>query len=451
MAQDKKSLHLGSARIRIAGRYVGQVSDVRLERDVSKAEHMTNVGLEFRRDHVIPVETRMGMSFTFQEIIPYNANLLFGMPGYRAIPADRRLSMGTPMEPGTWVRDPRLYTEYPTLGMSLEGQPIWSPLVYPMCNPDLSAFSPVSISAQNQVPPNPAAVGYVGFFVTACNGVGDSTKQSIISNVAIVQHDTSAAGDGDAIKLYVQLTDELAAANGLRVWRFDYTWNATYQTYVCSSGSGDHLYDYDGLGVTEYAITAGDVANGYAILDATAKRTLVAASGLPPVPINKVTSWDGATTMIWLEDYEIIPTYKGGAAIKRVPTGSIAEFETVICIYYYDAATVYELPLGRSGGENPVVPMQVEIPFPDGLSKIIIELHRVQVNSSATFALNERDWTGVPFVGDALDAEDLYPDYPYGFWQVMGPLAQRAVQGGNYAVLAGATKVYEFGSRTSWA
>ena len=449
MAQDKKSLHLGSARIRIAGRYVGQVSDVRLERDVTKAEHMTNVGLEFRRDHVIPVETRMSMSWVFQEIIPYNANLLFGMPGYRAVPADRRLA-GAPIEPGTWAKDPRLTTEYPTMGMSLEGQPIWSPMVYPMANPDINAFNPVtSVAAQNQAAPG-GTPGYVGFFVTAINAKADTTKESIISNVAIVQHDTAAAGDGDAINLYVQLTAELAALNALRVWRFDYTWNEEYQTYICTSGTGDHAYELVAL-EDGYEITAGDITNGYATIPVTGKKALTAASGLPPLPISKFSSWDAATTFVWLEDFEILPNHKGGCSTKRVPTGAIGEFETVKAAYYYDAAGIKELPLGNSGGENPAVPMQIEIPFPDGISKILIELHRVQVNSSATFALNERDWTNVPFQGDALDAEELYPDYPYGFWQVMGPLANRAVQGGNYAALAGKTKVYEMGNRTSWA
>lgn len=448
MAQDKKSLHLGSARIRIAGRYVGQVSDVRLERDVTKAEHMTNTGLEFRRDHVIPVETRMGMSWTFQEIIPYNANLLFGMPGYRAVPADRRLA-GAPIQPGTWEKDPRLNPERPTLGMSLEGQPIWSPMVYPMANPDISAFAPVtSVSAQNQAAPVPATTGYVGFFVTGCKAVGDSSNESIISNVAIVSHNTAATGDGDEIKLYVQLNSDLVATTALRVYRFDYTWNATYQTYVASTYSASQLFDV-GAGVSETVISAGDVTAGYKVLTVTAKKTLLA--GLPPVPWSSVTDWTGVTTYKWLTDYEVLPAHKGGSAIKRVPGGAIAEFETVHANYYYDAASVMELPLGTSRGENPTVPMQIEIPFPDGLSKIIIELHRVQVNSSATFALNERDWTNVPFAGDALDAEDLYPDYPYGFWQVMGPLATRAVQGGNYAALAGATQVYEMGHRTSWA
>lgn len=447
MAQDKKALHLGGARVRVAGRYVGQVMDAALERSVTKAEHMTNVDLEFRRDFILPIETRFGLRFTFGEVIPYNANLLMGMPGYRAVPLDRQLS-GNVLAPFQFTNDPRIYTEYPTLGLSVENRPIWSPLVYPMGSSASSAMLPVgAVAAKNNSPANPGSMGFVGFFVTACEAAG--TKESILSSVALVEHNTAAAGNGDTITLTVTLDPSYIALNTLRVYRFAYSYYSAYGTYQ-GTAAANALYEYSsGPAVDDYVIQPGDVTAGYATLTVTAKKALV--SGNPPLPLSAVTSYDGSETFVWLDDFDIMPLWKGGSAIRRTlssveqagASGAIEAFETVKCIYYYNGAGVAELPLGTSRGENPVVPMSLEIPMPDGQSKIYIELHRVQVNQSFTFALNERDWTGVPFTGDALDAEELFPDYPYGFWQVMGPLAERIKQGGNYAAFGNLADAFQ--------
>lgn len=452
MTQDKKALHLGGARVRVAGRHVGQVMDATLIRDVTKAEHMTNVNLEFRRDFVIPIETRFGLNFTFGEVLPYNANLMLGMPGYRGVPIDRKLS-GNVNPPFQFIVDPRLYTEYPTLYMSLEGQPVWAPMVYTMGNPGSSAKPPApSVSGVNASPAAPATTGYVGFFVTMAAAAG--ANESILSSPIIIPHNTAAAGDGDDINLTVTLIPgQHVAGDTIRVYRFTYQYFSAYKMYQ-GTQSANAKVDLDGIGATLYAITAGDVTNGYAVIAVKAKRATLA--GNPPLPLSAVTNYNGAITYEWLRDFDILPTWKTGSAIRRTltpieqagATGTIEPFQTVKAAYYYNAGDVAELPLGTSNGENPVVPMSLEIPLPDGQSKIFIELHRVQVNQSFTFAVNERDWTGIPFTGDALDAEELYPDYPYGYWQVMGPLARRIILGNNYSAFADLTKAYQFPNKT---
>lgn len=453
MAQDRKGLTLGSGRVRIAGRYVGQVSDIRLERDVTKAEHMTNVDIEFRRDFVLPVETRMGLSWTFGEIIPHNVNFLFGGKGFRSVPADRSLA-SMPTDPYIWgdpdlVKVPLVHTEYPTMCMSLDSQPVWSPLTYPLINGQVGAQSaPRSVSAQNQAAPV-AAPEYVGFFVTAA-GLTGSDLESLPSNVAIVAHNAAAGSDGDAVTLIVQLNADHVAATTLRVFRYHYHWSSTYGCYFVPNGetASNHLYD---LGTPDwYVISAGDVTAGYATISVTCKKAAIA--GAPPTTSFALSSWDGVTTYDWLEDYEIMPSWKGGAAIRLNPESTaVGQFDTCKFWYYYDANQIIESPFGVSGGENPVVPVTVEYPFPDGLSKIIVALWRVQVNSSVAFALTERDWMGVPFAGDALDASELYPAYPYGYYQFMGPMARRAVAGGNFAMTGTSSKPYELGDKTTWA
>lgn len=457
MATDKKALHLGSGRVRVAGRLIGQVNGVAVERDVTKAEHMTNVDLEFRRDFVLPIETRFSMRFTFEEVIPYNTNLLLGLPGYRAVPLDRKLG-GNVLAPFQFVNDPRLFDEYPVLQMSAENRPIWSPMVYPMSSPNSSAKKPVvSVSAQNTSPAAPATTGYVGFFVTAESGVG-GTNESILSNPIIIAHNTAAAGDGDIITLTVTLDPTSHTAGSmLRVYRAAYSYYPAYEMYQGTPAASMLYPDTGGLGLPDYTILAGDVTNGYAVLTVTAKKAL--AVGQPPLPFSSVKNYSGSVTYAWLTDFDIMPKWKGGSAIRRTlsaaeqggATGTILPFQTVKALYYYNAGDVAEMPLGTSNGENPVVPMSVEIPMPDQQSKIFINLYRVQVNQSFSFALNERDWTGVPFVGDALDAEDLYPDYPYGYWQVMGPLARRIMLGGNYSGYTDLSKAYLFPQKTLYS
>ena len=119
--------------------------------------------------------------------------------------------------------------------------------------------------------------------------------------------------------------------------------------------------------------------------------------------------------------------------------------------YYYNTAEVAEAPIGTSGGENPVVSANCEVLFPDNQSKIIFNIWRMQVNTSMSFATSERDWTGIPFAGDTLDASDIYPDYPYGYMQVVGPLARRILEGGNRPVLNGEFEQNDLGNRTTWA
>lgn len=455
---DKLGYTLGGARVRVFGRYVGQTLDAELTKDVTKAEHTTNVGIEFVRDHVLSIMTAYGVSWTFQEIIPFNANLMINSPGFRAVPVDRKLSSPA-IDPDIATGYGLIQVEYPTFGKKATGvgTPTWCPLLYPMHNRDLAAPDPAySISAVNAATPG-SVLSYVGYYVTLTDATGtvnEGGHESTISNVAIVPV-YNAGAPGDTVNITVKWFDGTVPAVNAAVYRYVYTYNSTYDTYI---GTFVAVAAHDFGAAVEHTSLAGKTAtpDGGWTISIAVNTGSVLVGAKPPLPVEEVVHPVTGTSADWLTDYEINANFRGGSAIKRTATSStIGEFETWQVSYVYNAGAIAEAPLGTTEGENTVLPVTLEIPFTDNLSKMVIHLWEVQTNANFRLATNERDWMGIPFVGEALDASDEYPDYPYGYVQVMGPLASRIVQGGNvpFGMDSGLTGARALRSeqQTSWA
>lgn len=465
MAQDKKALHLGGGRIHVGGRNCGQVSNIQLRRDVTKAEHMTNTHPEFRRDFVLPIESRVGLRWMFGEVNPWAANMLLGMPGYRQVPFDRTLPGGGAVAPGTVPTYGLEWDQRPTLAASMDNKPIWASLVHPVdTGVPGTPPAPTHITANNlTAPPQPPAVTYVGFFASVL--AAGLTEESMMKGAAIVPL-YDIGGTVNTVKVIIGLTDNAweipegdnkgahDATMFVRLYRFDYTKDAdTGMFQGTSDGVANAIQALDGAGlITEEIITAAELAQGYKEITLTLD-TFPLVTGLPVVKnYFRATDVDG-NNLVWLDDYEILPFWNGGAAIRKAATYTtltgLEPWDMIYCYYTYDGGQIVEAPIGLRG-ENPVVPIVVELPYPDGRSKIIIEIPRMQVNNSATFAPNERDWTGLDFDGDALDASDEFPDFPYGWIQFRGPMATRIIKGGN--VLWGESQSYPLGTgRTQYS
>lgn len=443
MAQDKPALVIGGGVIKTSGRFIGQVNDIAVATEIAKAEHATNVGVQFTTDYVLPIMSGASISWVFQEISPYNVNYMLGQPGYRMAPSDRRLS-NPAIEPGGFGDYGLLAEEYPTLGLSLEGFPMWSPLTHPIWNPNSSAPEPVrSVVAKNDETPSLPITDYWGFTATMSDPT--DTHESVLCNIHVVpQYSTT-----DSFTVRVNLDSSHVATDIVKIYYFAYGYNSDLRSYY-GTYTTTALADLDGGGTVNTVLDATDITNGY--VDITVDTTYARIAGLPPTGIAKCTSIDG-TTYEWLTDYEFDPNYRTGAQIRKSanPGGSINDWETVYVQYYYNGNEIIEAPLVQSDGSNPVVPITAIIPFPDNRSKLIIELPRVQIKNNMAIAVNERDWMGMPFAGKALDASDIYPDYPYGWLQIAGPMAARARAFGNVPFGAGIAGYETDDQRTTYA
>lgn len=423
MAQDKKGLALGGGMVKTYGRYVGQVLDVYVEREVSKAEHMTNVGIEYTRDFVLPIMSGVNVGWVFQEIVPFNANFMLGQPGYRMVPTDRKLA-NPAVAPGTFGDFGLTYDEYPTLGISLEGIPMWSPLTHNMYNPNPSAPAPAaSVVAKNDEVPS-AIAGYWGFTCTVSDPT--DTHESSFCNIHVVPN----YGATDVFTVRVNLASTHVATEIVKVYYYAYNYNTSQRAYY-GTYAANGLADLDGIGGVNTVLAGGDITAGYVDISVDTANARVA--GAPPSPVVKVSDAIQSTDYQWLDDFDFDPTYRTGSQIRKSanPASAISDWETVYVQYYYNANDVVETPFVQTDGSNPVIPITVIYPFPDNQSKMIFEIPRVQIKTNFRIAVNERDWMGIPFSGMALDASDIYPDYPYGWIQFTGPIATRVREYGN--------------------
>ncbi|MFA5714212.1 MAG: hypothetical protein WC998_00545 [Candidatus Paceibacterota bacterium] len=443
-----KKYTIGSGLVQIHDLYVGQVSDAYVEGMVAKAEHMTNTGIEFTRDAIQPISTSFNIGFAFQEISPRNVNYLLGMPGFRSIPADRKLS-NNPIDPFVFGNYGMLTTEYAACGTTPEGMPAWTPLAYEMFHADTAApLPPKTIHATNQTTPA-AITGYWGFCSTIAKaGV---VHPSAPSNMVIVPIYTVLPGtDVYVVRIYLDPTHVIGDV--VQTYRFVYTYNPTYRCYIGTLPAADALCKITGGILTSQALINADILAGY--VDISYDTALALSPGLPTIPLSVRTFGGGVTVVAaWLTDFEYDSEYRGHSQIKRVPTSIVIyENEVVEVQYYYNAGDAVEAPLAVIDGRNPIVPMKIIHPFPDNKSQMILWIPRVQIRSNFRIALNERDWMNLPFVGQAVDASDLYPNYPFGSVTFSGPIAHSICDTGNVPYgtgLAGYTPLLD--DQTTWA
>ena len=87
--------------------------------------------------------------------------------------------------------------------------------------------------------------------------------------------------------------------------------------------------------------------------------------------------------------------------------------------YTYDIGRLRELPLDASG-RNPILPVTLEVLFPDLDSKLIWHFFRAQVNTNLRFATSDTDWYGQDFTCETLDDSNIHPAFGFGYIQLVG-------------------------------
>lgn len=423
MTSSIPSLMLGGARIRAYDREVGQVRGSYVERAVTKASHDTNFGLEFKTDHVIAIKTAYTVGWTFEEMQPPNANLLVGAPGYSIVPVDRTLP-GKRISPAllSYGQTRRLYTEYVRMLRdrtnvytgSHAAPGVWHNLLYPIATAATGAEVPVQISAYN--------VDYTGGTISAwkamCIGVKDGTgPESLPSNIEYVP--LSAADDD------ITLTWMIDKAAGGTV-----PTTGKYTLYMCVVTHDDvtGMFTFTGppVSMTGHVDAAWPTANGDGTYTITFKANIVALSAEPTCPIT--VSYFDDTTQLWVAgewptDFQYNTKVKGNGQVRLSTTSALDTTGTggTVCKvdYYYDIARIRELPLDASG-RNPILPITLEVLFPDMDSKMIWHFFRAQVNTNMRFATSDNDWYGQDFTCETLDDSNQHPAYGFGYIQLVG-------------------------------
>lgn len=454
---NEKPLLLGGGQIRVAGRFAGNVTGCYVDKAVNKATHQTNFGLEFRTDHVLAISSAYNLGFTMMDINPENANLMLGAPGFNAVPTDRSL-------PGerrdltllNYGQNRMQYVEETKLKLDIDGKAVWSPLIYPIAAANAGALASPIISVTNQ-----AFSGAVGSYLAYCFAVrntGAASTQSLPSNIEFTPFTAGAPGHEALLGALVPPqgttyinTDEFS------IYQATVTRDPVTQEWDFSGGSGMELvdvavpagtdtgFDWVALGVP----VAGSPNNGWLIDgDSTSGTfygvdwygdTMTTSTAIPPsmVPIT-VKTYDPISTpsvplyvtMTWLVDFMYEQNRYAGGSVKTTYGSRILHADTCNISYYYDAAQVREMPL-IGMGQNPIIPMTLEIVYPDNRSKMIWHFFKVQINTNMRLATNENDWMGVDFTGETLDASDIYPRYGFGYVQFTGPIIDLIKEFGN--------------------
>jgi len=423
MTVSKPSLMLGGARIRVYDREVGQVRNPYVERAVTKASHDTNYGLEFRTDHVIAIKTAYTIGWTFEEMQPPNANMLVGAPGYSIVPVDRTLPGGR-VSPAllAYGTTRRVYTEYVRmlrdrtdvgLLVGASSPPgVWHGLLYPVATAATGAMEPIQISAYN--------IDYNGGtpakWIAICIGVRDGTgAESLPSNIEYLP---LSAVDDDITLTWTLVGSNSVPASG-KYWAYlgDVTRDAV-------TGQFSHTTAF--LDLTGHTDAAWPAANPDGTYTITFKANVVQLAKEPICPIT-VSGFDDTTQAYvagsWPEDFQYEPRRRGGGQVRLSPTSTLDTANTggkdLKVDYYYDISRIRELPLDASG-RNPILPVTLEVLFPDLDSKMIWHFFRAQVNTNLRFAVNETDWYGQDFTCETLDDSNLHPAYGFGYIQLVG-------------------------------
>jgi len=435
MTHSKKALPLLTGQARVYGRHVGQVRNIRIDRRVGKAAHETNYGLEFKTDHVIAIRTAYSVGFTFEEIQPANANLMLGAPGYGMVPVDRTMP-GLRRTPAmlAYGTTRRQFTETAQLYLDdVHSLGVLNELMYPIVPQNSAAISAPEIAVIN----NDFTGTIVGYYAVVVSGSGAArANESLPSNIEIVPY--------SSVEDTFTITYKHGTVQGTH-------WNVYLSTMKPKSGVGhsflggfklmDNFTSIIWGGLTEVTNADGTITligDGEAVdpvtLEFDPAGDGAVGVGVPVTPIDVLyyhATTGALTSAVWCVDFHYDGAYKGGSMVK-IAKGSelLASGQPVEIVYWYDVLTMRELPLDASG-RSPVVPMTFEYLFPDQESKIIWHFYRVQINSDLSFAANEGDWSGMDFQGETLDATDLYPNYGFGYMQIMGPLAAEIKEFGN--------------------
>jgi len=451
MAGNEKPLLLGGGQIRVAGRFAGEVTNCYVEKTTNKVQHQTNFGLEYRTDHVLAITTGYNLGFTMQRINPENANLLVGAPGFSAIGPDRSL-------PGDrrdisligYGLNRLLYNEQPKLTYDENSKGVWSPLLYPIAAPLSTGIGAPIITMSNQDFLGTALAYYC--YVVTIQRAGGATTVSLPSNMEFVPSNATPPGH-EALLLTLRapsgttylITDEIsvyriACTRDAITGEFSFT--GAFTTLHGSGVGTDTGWETVAIGVATapnfWRINGDNTAGGdFFGVDMYMDTTVVGGIALAVTAIT-VSTYDAdhtpsvpaLTVKTWPTDFVFEQNRFGGGAIKLTKGSTIPHASIVSVDYYYDTTLVRELPL-IGLGRNPVVPVTLEILFPDNYSKMIWHFYKAQINTNFRLATNETDWMGVDFTGETIDASDIYPRFGFGYLQFSGPIISLINQFGN--------------------
>lgn len=463
MPGNEKPLLLGDGHIRMAGQFIGNISNAYVDKAVVKATHQTNYGLEYRTDHVLAISTAYNLGFTMMDINPENVNLLLGSPGFSAVPTDRSL-------PGE-RRDISLlsyglnrmqFTEETKLKLDVDSKALWSPLTYPIAAANAGALVSPIISMSNQAFAG-SVVSYQAYCVLIQNAA-DPTTQSLPSNIEFVPFNEGPPGhealllvlkspyghvyvNTDEISIYMAdvardpITKEWDFSSGTGMNNVfplisaltDTGWmNEALSVPVAGSPTDGWLIDGDStsgtfFGVDLYGDTGtSDGASGPAVAIPTSAVPIL----IQTYASDSIPSSQKLTDAVWLVDFMYEQERYAGGSVKLTKNSTITHATTCRITYFYDAAQVRELPL-IGMGQNPVIPITLDIVYPNGKGKMIWNFYKAQINTNMRMATNANDWWGVDFTAETLDASDLYPRYGFGFVQYTGDLINSIKDHGN--------------------
>lgn len=130
-----------------------------------------------------------------------------------------------------------------------------------------------------------------------------------------------------------------------------------------------------------------------------------------------LTTSDGVTTYVKDVAYEVNDS---GTAIRLIEGGGITAGKLLKLVYNYTPEAYAEVAMSAPGCVTAVHVLLVHR-YPDGASRLEIELPRVILESDATLAFDEKDWIGIPFSGECLPDESN-PDSPFGTQRFFGPV-----------------------------
>lgn len=130
-----------------------------------------------------------------------------------------------------------------------------------------------------------------------------------------------------------------------------------------------------------------------------------------------LTSSDGVTTYAKDAAYEV---NESGTAIRLIGGGGIVEGKLLKLAYNYAPEAFAEVAMSAPGNVTAVHVLLLHR-YPDGASRLEIELPRVVLESDVTLAFDEKDWIGIPFNGECLPDESN-ADSPFGSQRFYGPV-----------------------------
>ena len=258
--------------------------------------------------------------------------------------------------------------------------------------------------------------------MAVCIGVADGTgPESLPSNIDYFP--LTAAGD--------TITLTWAPGRNRSTGGTDTLSTPKYWLYGCAvtrdAITGQFVHSTPMVNLTGHVAASWPTANGDGTYTITFDANIVALTKEPVIPIT-VSIFDDATQLWkdgeWLVDFQYEARKNGGGQVRLAPTSTVLDpsgtgGHLLKVSYYYDISRIRELPLDASG-RNPILPITMDVLFPDMDSKLIWHFFKCQVNTNLRFAVSENDWYGQDFTCETLDDSNIHPAYGFGYIQVVG-------------------------------